>query len=53
MSRVPWTVLTGGEVETLLSNLIYNFSGRSLPIRPSRRNYRLDVIISAPSDPQM
>lgn len=53
MSRVPWTVLGGGEVETLLSNLIYNFSGQSLRIRPSRGDYGIDVIIPAPSDPQM
>jgi hypothetical protein len=51
MSRVPWPVLGGGEVETLLSNLIYNWNGKSLRIRPSKGDYGIDVTIPAPAKP--
>lgn len=47
MSRVPWPVLSGPEVETLLSNLIYNWNGKSLRIRPSKGDYGIDVIVPA------
>lgn len=51
MSRVAWPVLGGGEVETLLSNLIDNWSGKSLRIRPSKGDYGIDVIIPSSEDP--
>lgn len=51
MARVEWSVLEGGQVETLLANLIYNLDGRSLRIRPSQGDYGIDVIRPSEADP--
>jgi|GEM_PF-2965470 hypothetical protein len=36
MARVEWAALSGDEVETVLSNLLYNTNERALRIRPSQ-----------------
>lgn len=51
VTRVEWSVLEGGQVETVLSNLIYNLDGRSIRIRPSQGDFGIDVIRPAEGDP--
>ena len=51
MARVEWTVLEGGQVETLMSNLIYNWSSRSLRVRPSQGDFGIDIILPTEADP--
>jgi hypothetical protein len=52
MARVEWPVLEGDQVETLLSNLIYNMDGRSTRVRPSQGgDYGIDVIRPARHTP--
>lgn len=52
MSRVEWPVIGGDQVETLMSNLIYNWSEQSIRIRPSQGDYGIDIIIPAIADPK-
>lgn len=47
MARVEWAALEGGEVETVLANLLYNWNGRAQRIRPTQGDFGIDVIIPA------
>lgn len=45
MTRVEWAALEGGEVETVLANLLYNKNDRAQRIRPTQGDFGIDVII--------
>lgn len=45
MSRVEWAAREGGEVETVLANLLYNWNRRAQRIRPTQGDFGIDVII--------
>ncbi|WP_345710231.1 hypothetical protein [Kineococcus glutinatus] len=42
---MEWAALSGDEVETVLSNLFYNWNNRALRIRPAQGDFGLDIII--------
>ncbi|MCO1593831.1 hypothetical protein M8C17_01475 [Micromonospora sp. RHAY321] len=50
MARVEWSALSGDEVETVLSNLMYNRDERTLRIRPSQGDFGIDLIVPANTD---
>ena len=52
MARAEWSALSGDEVETVLSNLLYNSDERAVRVRPSQGDYGIDVIVPAAADPQ-
>ncbi len=52
MARVEWSALGGDEVESLLANLIYNYDGRAIRIRPSQGDYGIDIVIPTTADPE-
>jgi hypothetical protein len=52
MARVEWSALSGDEVETILSNLLYNRDGRMLRIRPDQGDYGIDVVVPSEADPK-
>ncbi|MEU4709970.1 hypothetical protein AB0G00_26445 [Nocardia salmonicida] len=45
VARVPWSTLSGDEVEAVVSNLLYNEYPRSLRIRPSQGDYGIDIVV--------
>lgn len=50
MGRVEWATLSGDEVETLLSNLLYNRYENALRIRPAQGDYGIDVVVPDPGE---
>jgi hypothetical protein len=52
VARVEWSALSGSEVESLLANLIYNYDGRAIRIRPSQGDYGIDILIPTTADPE-
>jgi hypothetical protein len=52
MARVEWSALSGDEVETVLSNLLYNAHEQAVRIRPAQGDYGIDVIVPAAADPE-
>lgn len=47
MARIEWAARSGEEVETVISNLMYNWNSRSQRIRPTQGDYGIDVLIPA------
>jgi hypothetical protein len=45
VAQVEWTVIGGEQVETLLSNLLYNEHNAAVRVRPSRRDLGIDVLV--------
>lgn len=45
MARIEWTALSGDEVETVVSMLIFNEHPRALRIRPSQGDFGIDVLV--------
>jgi hypothetical protein len=52
VGRVEWAALEGGEVETVLANLIYNKYGRAVRVRPAKGDFGIDVIVPATAAPE-
>lgn len=50
MARIPWAALSGEEVETVVSMLIFNEHPRASRIRPSRGDFGIDVATPHPGD---
>lgn len=53
MTRIEWTRLSGEEVETVVSMLIYSGHPHATRIRPSRGDLGIDVLDSHPGDPSL
>ena len=51
MSRVEWSAISGDEVETVVSNLMYNWNDRSQRIRPTQGDFGIDVLIPVTDGP--
>ncbi|UKJ64855.1 hypothetical protein H1Q78_05575 [Cellulosimicrobium cellulans] len=45
MARIEWAALGGGEVETVVSMLIFNEHPRASRIRPSQGDFGIDVLV--------
>jgi len=50
MTRIEWAALSGDEVETVVSMLIFNLHPRATRIRPSRGDFGIDVLVPHPQD---
>ena len=46
MARIEWAALSGDEVETVVSMLIFNEHPRATRIRPSQGDFGIDVLVS-------
>src|SRR4051812_7631284 len=52
VGRVEWAALEGGEVETVLANLLYNQHSRAVRVRPAQGDFGIDVIVPATPAPE-
>lgn len=50
MARIEWAALSGDEVETVVSMLIFNEHPRATRIRPSQGDFGIDVLVPHPGD---
>lgn len=50
MARIEWAALSGDEVETVVSMLIFNEHPRATRIRPSQGDFGIDVVVPHPGD---
>lgn len=50
MARIEWAALSGDEVETVISILIFNEHPRATRIRPSQGDFGIDVLVPHPGD---
>lgn len=50
MARIEWSALSGDEVETVVSMLIYNKHPRATRIRPSQGDFGIDVMVPHAAD---
>ncbi|WP_417540462.1 hypothetical protein [Microbacterium maritypicum] len=48
MARIEWAALSGDEVETVVSMLIFNEHPRATRIRPSQGDFGIDVLVPHP-----
>lgn len=52
MGRVEWSALGGEEVETLLSNLMYNRHERAQRVRPAQGDFGIDILLPVSDGPE-
>jgi len=50
VARIEWAALSGDEVETVVSMLIYNAHPRATRIRPSQGDYGIDLLAPHPDE---
>ncbi|WP_394771329.1 hypothetical protein [Lacisediminihabitans sp.] len=50
MARIEWAALSGDDVETVVSMLIFNEHPRATRIRPSQGDFGIDVLVPHPGD---
>ncbi|GAA0985539.1 hypothetical protein GCM10009555_061150 [Acrocarpospora macrocephala] len=50
MARIEWAALSGQEVETVVSILLFNEHPRATRIRPSQGDFGIDVLVPHPAD---